>query len=337
MSTDATTTKDRLPNAPRAIALMNQKGGVGKTTTTVNLGAAIAELGRRVLLVDLDPQAHLTLHVGVEVDDDSPSIYDLLLDPQTSAEDVIVEGRERLDVVPAETDLAAVEVELTSRPGREFILGNKLRPVLDRYDVVLFDCPPSLGLLTLNALATAREVMVPLQAHFLPLQGLGKLLETVSLVRENVNTELIVSSVVLCAHDSVTTLSKEIVADLEEFFETTRGRNLPWSDCTVLDPPVRRNIKLAEAPSFGQTIFDYAPWCPGANDYRLLAERLLKSWGWPAEPSTPTSEDAPAVSAEVEVKSLVLRSEYPAKPFPFDGAAPPRFVQASNVRSEALP
>lgn len=262
----------------RTIALLNQKGGVGKTTTTVNLGAAIAEAGRRVLLVDLDPQAHLTLHLGVEKEADAPSVYDLLIDPDVTPDEAVVHARERLDVIPAETDLAAVETELAHDDDRLQRLARKLKLVHGDYDYILFDCPPSLGLLTLNALSAAREVFVPMQAHFLALQGVGKLLETVGLVCKNVNPSLAVTGIILCMHEQQTTLAKEVMQDLESFFESARTQDVPWRYCRVLKPAIRRNIKVAEAPSFGQTIFDYSPWCPGAIDYRKLAEGLINDW-----------------------------------------------------------
>lgn len=298
---DPSPTPARRP--PRLIALMNQKGGVGKTTTAVNLGAGLADLGQRVLLVDLDPQAHLSLHVGVEPEANAPTVYDLLVDPDVSASAVISPIGERLEVVASEVDLAAAEVELSNRPERERILARKLAEVRDRYDVILFDCPPSLGLLTLNALAAATEVMVPMQAHFLPLQGVGKLLETVGMVRRSVNPALRVTGIILCAFESNTTLASEIVADLNGFFADSRGQEVPWRECRILEPAIRRNIKLAEAPSFGKTIFDYAPWCAGANDYRLLAERMIESWGVGRASSRPRRSvlrraDEPADHAE---------------------------------------
>jgi chromosome partitioning protein len=264
----------------RVIAMLNQKGGVGKTTSTVNLGAAIAEAGYRVCLIDLDPQAHLTLHLGIDAasDEARQSVYDLLIDPDCRAEDVRVTARENLDVLMAETDLAAVETELTAHPDRQRILQRKVDPILRDYDFVLIDCPPSLGLLTLNALSLAKEVFVPMQAHFLALQGVGKLLETVGLVCQSVNPSLRVTGIILCMHEGQTTLAREIVADLDAFFEDAREQDVPWKACRVLRPAIRRNIKLAEAPSFGKTILDYEPWCPGAMDYRKLAERLIAEW-----------------------------------------------------------
>lgn len=266
-------------SSPRTIALLNQKGGVGKTTSTVNLGAAMAQAGSRVCLIDLDPQAHLTLHLGLDPDAlDNPgnhSVYDLLVDDEVTAADALTAARENLYVIGAEVDLAGAETELASHPDRQRILSRKFAAVADRFDVVLIDCPPSLGLLTLNALALANEVIVPMQAHFLALQGVSKLLETVSLVGRSVNPALRVSGILLCMHEGQTTLAREIVADLETYFDQAREQNVPWSNCRVLKPAVRRNIKLAEAPSFGQTIFDYEPWCPGALDYRKLAEQVL--------------------------------------------------------------
>lgn len=289
-----------MPRPVRVIAMLNQKGGVGKTTSTVNLGAAIAAAGRRVCLIDLDPQAHLTLHLGIDptTDEAGQSVYDLLIDPDCRADEVRLTARENLDVLMAETDLAAVETELAEHPDRQRILRRKFEPILNDYDFVLLDCPPSLGLLTLNALSLAKEVFVPMQAHFLALQGVGKLLETVGLVCQSVNPSLRVTSIILCMHEGQTTLAREIVADLDAFFEEARKTDVPWRSCRVLRPSIRRNIKLAEAPSFGKTILDYEPWCPGAMDYRKLAERLIADWdevlarrGYEKAPEPSSSEE----------------------------------------------
>jgi chromosome partitioning protein len=275
------------PKPVRTIALMNQKGGVGKTTTTVNLAAGIAALGRSVLLIDMDPQAHASLHLGV---DGSPadtmggqggpagSVYDLLLDPDADPRLCIRQVRPNLALIPAETDLAAAESELAPEPDRHKRLAAALAKVEGEYEFVLIDCPPSLGLLTTNALAAVREVLIPLQAHFLALQGMSKLLETVRLVGQSINPRLAVSGVVLCMYDAGTSHSQEVVKDLEEFFEGSRTQDVPWRSARLLRPAIRRNIKLAECPSFGQSVFDYAPTAPGAADYRALAEGLVSEW-----------------------------------------------------------
>ncbi len=264
----------------RVIALMNQKGGVSKTTTTVNLAAAIARMGRKVLIIDLDPQAHATLHVAGEREDDpdQPTVYDLLLDPDFDVRDCVRHVDDYLDIVPAETDLAAVETELAGQPDRNQRLMRAIAAGTTDHEFILLDCPPALGLLTLNALAAAQEVIIPMQAHFLALQGVSKLLETVGIVREQINQRLRVAGVVLCMHDSQTSHSKEVVQDLERFFESQRSTDTAWSSARVYHPPIRRNIKLAECPSFGQTIFQYALWAPGAMDYKKLAETIVAEW-----------------------------------------------------------
>jgi len=263
----------------RRIALMNQKGGVGKTTTTVNLAAAIARQGRSTLVVDLDPQAHATLHLGVDPDDAHASAYDLLMDGSADPTDAALEVSEHLHLIPSETDLAGAESELASQNDRHHRLDRVLGRLEKCYEFVFLDCPPSLGALTMNGLVAAREVIIPMQAHFLALQGLGKLLETVQLVRTGLNPKLRVSGVVLCMHDAQATHTREVVADMESFFESARADvESPWRFARVFRPPIRRNIKLAEGPSFGQTIFDYAPDAAGAKDYEALGAGLLREW-----------------------------------------------------------
>ena len=271
--------------SPRRIAFMNQKGGVGKTTTTVNLAAAHAEMGIPTLVVDLDPQAHASLHLGVDPSDrmDDPSVYDILLDPgahdHAPIHDAIVPVTEHLFCLPSETDLAAAEFELGSEADRFTRLRTALDSLGDRFGAVFFDCPPSLGLLTLNGLSAATEVIIPMQAHYLALQGVGKLLETIGLLTRGdraINPDLTVAGVVVCMHDHQAAHTREVVEDLETFFaEAKEMPGLPWSNARVFEPAIRRNIKLAECPSFGQTIFQYAPDANGAKDYAALAETVF--------------------------------------------------------------
>lgn len=260
----------------RTIAVINQKGGVGKTTTVVNLGAAVASRGHDVCLIDMDPQSQLTLHLSVEADDNcgDKSIYDVLTGGATLTE-ATVKARPHLWVVPSVIDLAAAEMELVGTVGREQILKDRLAAESMPYEYVLIDCPPSLGLLTLNALAAADELLIPLQAHFLALQGLGRLLETVSLVQQRINPNLRVSGVVLCMFEKNTRLANEVVADLAKFFTAARDTDVPWAQARIFQSPIRRNVKLAECPSFGTTIFDYEPTAHGADDYNALADEFL--------------------------------------------------------------
>ncbi len=270
------------PQEPRRIALINQKGGVGKTTTTVNLGAALAASGLRVLMIDLDPQAHLTLSLGIDPDDLDLSVYELLTETGVSAGEVVrmVEGSPNLGVLPAVTNLAGVESELSEMVATglaQTILRNKTNDLVRQFDYVLLDCPPSLGLLTINGLTAAQEIIVPMQAHFLALQGMGKLFETINMIRQGINPSLTVAGVVLCMHEANTILASDVVADVEGFFESARGTALPWANAEVYPPPIRRNIKLAEAPSFGQSVLTYAPDSNGAKDYARLARSVAKA------------------------------------------------------------
>ncbi|MHC5035095.1 MAG: ParA family protein [Planctomycetota bacterium] len=248
----------------RRIIVLNQKGGVGKTTTVANLGACLTELGRRVLMVDVDPQANLSLHFGVETQRGQPSLYTFLRGDHEARQVIHSTPVDGLKLMPTSIDLAGLSVELSGQPGRLFVLRNALAELPEPFDYVLMDSPPSLGLLTVNAMCAAGEVFIPLQTEFFALQGVGKLLRTVRLVRTNANRGLNITGVIACMHDSRTCLAQEILGEIREHFGSRVFRTI-----------VRKNIRLAEAPGFGLPITRYDPACHGAEDYRALAREVL--------------------------------------------------------------
>lgn len=270
----------------RSIAVINQKGGVGKTTTSVNLAAALAESGRRVCVLDLDPQAHASLHLGITAVDGEASMYEVLCG-DASLEQARREINDHLFVVPANLDLAASELELAGEVGREMILRDKLQDDPAEFDYLILDCPPSLGVLTVNALVAVSEVFLPLQPHFLALHGLSKLLRTIEVVSRRLNANLRLSGVMLCMYDSNTRLAAEVSTDINEFFQVTKGAREFFRRAKFFDTRIRRNIRLAEAPSFGKSIFQYAGDSNGALDYRALAEEVLAQEIGRSKPAQP--------------------------------------------------
>ncbi|MCA9004918.1 MAG: ParA family protein [Planctomycetaceae bacterium] len=259
----------------RIIAIMNQKGGVGKTTSSVNMAAGLAMQGKKVCLIDLDPQGHASLHLGIEPFGNVPTAYDVFSGFKTLAETRQLVAK-NLWVVPATLDLAATELELVDAENREIVLRQAIRKMAETepFDYIIMDCPPSLGVLTINALTAASEVIIPLQPHFFALQGLSKLLETTALVRRRLNRDLRVSGVVLCLYETGTRLAADVTDDLTAFL-TESDPEAPWATAKVFKSRIRRNIKLAEAPSYGQSVFDYSSSCPGAKDYGGLVEEII--------------------------------------------------------------
>ena len=249
----------------RTIAIANQKGGCGKTTTAVNLSAALAMKGYSVLLIDLDPQAHATLGLGCDPETMDKTIYDVITNPEVLMSKVVLETNIRgLRLVPSNILLSGVEVELASLVGREYVLSQKLDCVDSNYDICIIDCSPSLGLLTLNALVASDEVIIPVQVHYYALEGFKQVLETINIVKERFNSSLKIRGILLTFVESRTILSRQIQEQLKEFF-----------DRLVFSTVIHRTIKLAEAPSAGEPILTYAPKSQGAVEYEVLAEEVI--------------------------------------------------------------
>jgi len=249
----------------KAIAIFNQKGGVGKTTTNINLAACLAMRGKKVLILDIDPQGNTTSGIGVSKKTLENTIYNILVDENFDPSDAIINTSvENLDLIPASVDLAGAEVELVQIEGRERALKNGLDKIKDQYDYIFIDCPPSLGLLTINSLAAVDSVLIPIQCEFYALEGVSQLVSTIDLVKKSLNPELEVQGVILSMFDGRTNLSAQVVQEVKRYFG---GK--------VYSTVIPRNVRLAEAPSFGLPITEYDPKSKGAEAYMDFAEEFL--------------------------------------------------------------
>lgn len=248
----------------KVIAIANQKGGVGKTTTSVNLSACLGELGQRVLLIDIDPQGNATSGLGIDKGKIEKSIYDVLVDDIPIKDTVIGTEVDNLKVLPATIQLAGAEIELVASMSRETKLKKAIDKIKNEYDFVIIDCPPSLGLLTINSLTAANSILVPIQCEFYALEGLSQLLKTIKLIQDNLNQDLVLEGVVLTMFDSRTNLSGQVVQEVKNHFQQK-----------VFKTIIPRNVRLSEAPSFGRPVIKYDPKSKGAEVYYNLAKEVL--------------------------------------------------------------
>lgn len=248
----------------KIIAIANQKGGVGKTTTAINLSSSLAFAEARVLLVDMDPQGNASSGIGFETKSEYRSVYDVLIGSVEIEEAIVPSKVENLDILPSHINLTAAEIELVTALSRETRLKKCLEKVRDKYKVILIDCPPSLGLLTVNALTAADSVLIPLQCEYYAMEGLGQLLNTIRLIRESLNEDLALEGILLTMYDPRNNLSKEVMTQIEEFFSESMFRTI-----------VPRNVRLSEAPSFGMSIIEYDIKSKGAASYIELAKEIL--------------------------------------------------------------
>lgn len=257
----------------KVVAIANQKGGVGKTTTSINLASCIAARGYKVLLIDMDPQGNSSSGVGFEREINDVSVYDVLTGGKGMDEIVFATDFDGLMLVPSTTDLAGAEIELVDHPEREFILRQAIASMKRDYDFILLDCPPSLGLITINALVAANSVLMPIQTEYYALEGLGHLLHTISLIHEHLNPELAIEGILLTMYDARTNLSSQVADEVKEHFGEL-----------VFETVIPRNVKLSEAPSFGQPILAYASHSSGSKAYVGFAEEFLERNGLEPDP-----------------------------------------------------
>ena len=248
----------------RIIAIANQKGGVGKTTTAINLSACLAEKGQKVLAIDMDPQGNMTSGLGLDKDDVDKTIYDMIIGESEIEAVIKKETIENLDILPSNVDLSAVEIELIDVENKEFIVNNSIQKIRDNYDFIIIDCPPSLSLLTINAMTTADSVLVPIQCEYYALEGLSQLIHTVELVKDRLNSKLEIEGVVFTMYDARTNLSLQVVENVKSHLNQNIYKTL-----------IPRNIRLAEAPSYGMPINMYDPKSAGAEAYMMLAEEII--------------------------------------------------------------
>ena len=252
----------------RVIALANQKGGVGKTTTSINLGACLAKLGQKVLLIDADAQGNATSGLGIRKADIKADVYDVLVNEVPMTDVIIHTSRKNLDIVPATIQLSGAEIELTSQMEKEKRLADAVVSIRDSYDYILIDCPPSLGMLTINAFTACDTILIPVQSEYYALEGLSQLLNTIQLVQKHFNPNLKIEGVLLTMLDARTNLGNEVVEEVKRFFKDK-----------VYQTIIPRNVRLSEAPSHGMSIIDYDPSSRGAKEYMALAKEVLAAHG----------------------------------------------------------
>ncbi len=249
----------------KIIAIANQKGGVGKTTTSINLAASLGVLEKKVLLIDADPQANASSGLGIDVDNVEIGTYQILEHSNTPKEAIVISNSPNVDIIPAHIDLVAIEIELVDKPNREYMLKQTLESIRDEYDYIIIDCAPSLGLLTLNALTAADSVVIPIQCEYFALEGLGKLLNTIKSVQKIHNPDLSIEGLLLTMYDSRLRLSNQVLEEVQKHFNNM-----------VFETVIQRNTKLSEAPSYGESIIKYDATSKGASNYLSLAEEIIK-------------------------------------------------------------